>query len=453
MKAVFWGSNALVWNVLRTVLLIFIAAVGLFYGTLYDAVLVTDELDYTPARMESVIHGLALLVVFMVNYVPSFRPRSEYLSRLYPVSQRFRTGINFFGDMLNLTYVYSVVFIAMMVVGGNQFGLLQGFNSALFLVLVIVLERNVKVLLEQFMPKLLWYAGFIAVLGGIVLLYLGFGLELESYRVPAQTALFFALTAISVVLYFHISYVAGPKRERIRIRSKKAVRKSYRNMSSFSTAFYFRRKSTLFAVVMIFASKIFLIAYAYFILSGNRNSEFGMYYVITLLLPIIPFSYVHNNFAGFFRESWFAAVLQSGDTKILLRTWLGTLLPVLSLDLVLGLGVIWYMGYLGFDIIVFIVLVLCLFVPVGIIASLHHPRYIERLFSMQNISNFRNNSSGLYMFYFLIIMVSLLILYHFGLIYFAVIPVLLLSISLILYIPHLYNTMRYNLYQRLYHDE
>ena len=55
---------------------------------------------------------------------------------------------------------------------------------------------------------------------------------------------------------------------------------------------------------------------------SSRQDEFsGMmeYYILTHSVTLIPFSYVHNNFAGFFRESWVQFILMSGQRRLLFR--------------------------------------------------------------------------------------------------------------------------------------
>jgi len=462
LNGIFGGDNAFIWNTIRFILLLFIATGGWFYGYLYDAVLRADQPPFEANVLESGLHTMALMVVFLVNYVPSFRPRSEYLHTLYPVSVRFRTAVNFFGDLLNLVYVYALVFIGMMVVGGDLFGIWHGLNAALFLGMAIVLERGVKVYLEHFVPKMAVHVALTAVMGAVVLGYLSLGIPNDAYRLPGQTLLFVLITGLGLHHYITLADIAGVRRTRqVRLRRS---RKTARHIALSATLLYLKRKATLFTVFMIIVSKLFVVAYALFFMKMGDNGAthdaenlrtggFSLYYIITLMLPIIPFSYVHNNWAGFFREFWLTLRLQSGSDRLILTAWLGSLMPFLFFDLALTAILITFMNQWSLDLAVYFGLCISLFLPLGLMASIHHPRYIDRLFTMQNIAQFRNNSSAAYMLLFLVVIVVMSVLLHMGVILHAAIPVLLIAGVLSLYLPRFWNNRRHAMYDTLFSKE
>jgi hypothetical protein len=530
LKGIFGGENAFIWNIIRLILLIFVAAAGWTYGFLYDAVLKSENLPFDARMLEAGLHGMALMVVFLVNYVPSFRPRSEYLHVLYPISLRFRTTINFYGDMLNLIYAYTLVFIGMMVVGGSLFGVWQGVNAMLFLTMVIVLERGVKVYLEHFVPRMGIHVALSGLMGALVAGYLVYGIPFGEWRIAGQSLFFGIMILAGLAHYYTLADIAGARR------TKKEVRRSRRelpNIAAFATYLYLKRKATLFTIFMIVVSKVFVVAYAMFfmdswnlegilpeagggpglapgagsepvsgIMAGSgvdtgagggieagigeetgigadANSStaidtgigansgietigsptptptapLSLYYVITLMLPIIPFSYVHNNWAGFFRESWLGIQLQSGSERVLLKAWLGSLIPFLFFDLALTAIVISVLGFWSTDLALYFALCISLFLPLGLMASIHHPRYIDRLFTTQNIARFKNNSSALYMLYFLFIIVGMSIALQAGILAYASVPILLLSVVLWLYLPRFWENNRHKIYDTLFCKE
>lgn len=451
--ALFAGEKAWLWNTLRFLLLLFVMVNGWFYGYLYDAVLASDVYDFSPGMMDAMLQNLAFVVVFMINYVPAYRPRSEFVSQLYPVGTHFRTGINLLCDQVHLVYGYVMVFIIMMVIGGEAFSILHGLNMLLFVVMIISLERNVKVILEQVIPRFLVYVSLIGALGALLGFY--FILAIYGYSDIAilQTIYFLFLTTLALGLHLHLSKVAGSKRDQQAIRTRR--RGTFKNLDQFAVILYFRRRTTLFTVVMIVLSKLFVFTafLSGFVSVSISDEQLKLYYSLTFLLPVIPFSYVHNNAAGFFRDTWFSVTLYEGNHVRLIKSWFLTLLPVLVLDLGLTAIILLIAGFFQFEILLYIILFVSLFIPLGLLASIHHPRYIERLFFMQNIRHSRNNSSALYMFYFLIIIACMIAILHLGFLNYAIIPVLAFSAYLFSKVKSWFGRMRYDLYHILFTEE
>lgn len=449
------GRNVFFWNVLRFAILVFIVGSGYVYGILYDAVLASENLDIPRYRMDTVIHGLAIMVVFMVNYVPSFRPRSQYIGPLFPVSAHFHTAINLYGDLLNIIYLYALAFIAAMVASGEAFGFHSGLNAALFLLMVILVERNVKVLIEQKLKRFAIYLVLVGLHALPVGLYQVFGIPMDDNLLSAQTLAFAGLSVIALVLQFLLSSAPGEKRDQV-----VAVRRTngrYMSLAAFSMRFYFRRKATLFAVVMVTVSKAFALGFWAFLFNSDsitpQEEALQGYYILMLLLPVVPFSYVHNNWSGFFRETWYSWTLQSGKCPDLLKAWFQSLMPVLALDILLAVIVTFVIGMASLEILVLWVLILALFTPLGILASMQYPIYIERLFSMQSITRFRNNSSPLYLLYFLIVMLVLFTALAFDIIMWLVVPVAILSYVLFLTAKSMFPAKKYRIYQKLFHED
>lgn len=454
LRAIFLSDHAVWWNLARLLLLLFVMAAGWFYGFLYDAVLNNPANEWRASRLDAGLHALAITLVVLMNYVPSFRPRSQYLHTLFPVSHRFRLGINLYGDQLSVIYGYAIVFMVMMVAGGNQYTIWSGINAFLFLLSIIIIERNVKVIIEQVMPGLFSYLVAVAALGVSVLLYLGLGIPefLEPRRHMVQSVWFLLNGAMALLLYMRLSAAAGPKRPRREASLR--PRKQFDSIVPFIRQLYLRRKATVVTLFMLVVSKLFVSGYGFVIMGSERElfGDLSGYYLITLLLPIIPFSYVHNNMAGFFRESWVQICLQSGRLRTLLRAYYWSIAPILIFDVALSFIILSFFGLLTASVVLYYVLALSLFLPLGVVSSLHHPRYIERFFSVQNMANFRNNSSGLYLLLFFAIALLLTVAMFSGLLYWMVIPVLLLSGYLISMLPRYYSKRRYLLYGKLYEE-
>ncbi len=453
LKSIFLGKNALWWNLLRFLLLLFVAFSGWFYGYLYDQLMVNQIPRLTPAVVDAGLQSLVMMVVFMVNYVPSFRPRSEFLHPSYPVTTHFKTALNLLGDTIHLVYMYVLVFIIMMVVGGSLYTIWHGLNAVLFLIVLILTERSVKVFLEQEIPGFLfWFIGYLPIAGLLLVYFVLATLGISEPR-WIQTAYFLVAIVLSGGFFFAISAIAGEKRDRQKVRAKR--REQFASAEDFAFRFYFRRRSSFFTIVMIFLGKVLIFSYAFTVLSDGNIAENSLakFYVLSLLMPIVPYTYVHNNLAGFFRESWMMLGLQHGSRKLLMRVWFVSLFAPLLMDLVFTFALLYGVGILDWEIFTYIVLSVILFTPIGIHSAIHHPRYIERLFSSKNIGNFRNNTSALYMLYFLIVIGVLMGCLYLGYIYQAMLPVVAIALWIASRIPAHYEKRRYELYNKVFVDE
>lgn len=450
----FLCEHAVWWNVARFILLLFVLAAGWFYGFLYDALLTNPEQNWRASRIDAGLHAIGITLVILLNYVPAFRPRSHYLHTLFPVSHRFRLGINLYGDQLSIVYGYAVIFIMMMVTGGSLFTIWNGMNALLFLLAVILLERTIKVFIEQLIPHLARFALLTAIPALSILLYLGVGIPegLEEWRHPIQTLWFMLNASGTLLLYLRLSAKAGPVRARKPVINR--TRAVFTSIDSFVRQVYLRRKATVVTLFMLVVSKLFVSVYGLLFMKRESDlfGDLAGYYLITLLLPVIPFSYVHNNMAGFFRESWTQLVVQSGEVRQLYRAYYGSVLPVLAADISISFIILGLTGLLNVQVALYYLLLLALYLPLGAISSLHHPRYIEKFFSTQNMASFRNNSSGLYQLLFFALALLMAVGLHAGILLWLVTPVLLISYILFRMLPTYYNKRRYALYAKLYEE-
>jgi len=131
---------------------------------------------------------------------------------------------------------------------------------------------------------------------------------------------------------------------------------------------------------------------------------------------------------------------------------MGSLFPILVLDIFLAFSILGILGLLSPLTFVYYALSVSLFIPLGMISSLHHPRYVERFFTVRNMANFRNNSSGLYLLLFFALALLLALAMYAEMLLYLIIPVLLLSTYLLFLISRFYEKKRYDLYLRLYEE-
>ena len=214
--------------------------------------------------MDAGIHAIGVSVVILLNYVPSFRPRSAYLHAVYPVSERFRTVVNLYGDQLTILYGYVIIFIAMDDCGRK---FIQFFGAVLmpcsFWRQLLLQNDVLRVVIEKHYPQLPLYLAGIALFAGSLLYYLPseyrstWSLSSANTVALAWIHSFFAAT----LFYFYLSAAAGETRSR-RVTEERA-KKQFTGTVSFILTLYLRRKATVVTLFMLVVSKLLMGAYGY----------------------------------------------------------------------------------------------------------------------------------------------------------------------------------------------
>src|SRR6185437_11106749 len=122
-------------------------------------------------------------------------------------------------------------------------------------------------------------------------------------------------------------------------------------------------------------------------------------FILCLIMPVILFSYVYNNFWGYFYPIAINNLITGNDTAPQIRTYLYFLTPELLLDATLTAGILIVRHMLDIKIILCYLAMTALCIPVGIISSFRKYFFVPGVFDFQQM---RGKTSRFYTFSLLI---------------------------------------------------
>jgi hypothetical protein len=155
-------------------------------------------------------------------------------------------------------------------------------------------------------------------------------------------------------------------------------------------------------------------------------------FILCLLTPIILFSYIYNNFWGYFYTIAINNLLSGNNTNRQIRIYLYFLAPALLLDGVLTLATLLSGHMLDIKIILSYLAIAALCIPIGIISSFRKYFFVPKAFDLQQM---RGKTSKLFTFSLLIAGLLLGLLYNEGRLFgIALAGIITISIALFLYI-------------------
>jgi hypothetical protein len=222
----------------------------------------------------------------------------------------------------------------------------------------------------------------------------------------------------------------------------------------FEQRLFFRRKSVRPLVLILPLLKVLAVIYG--IAIGGQlfadQKEWALLYAGFLMLPISPFTYVQNNLAGFFRETWISHELLNGRPQEMTRAWWATLWPMLVYDAACTVIAMGAAGILTVDYAALYVSSAIIMIPIGLYGSMTQARHIAHFLSIQNITSFKNNTSTRIIILDTVCIVILGILYVMGWSLYALPVVVLITGVLLWRIRPMYVGLKYRMYQKLFKE-
>ncbi len=448
LRAMFMGDDAIWLNLIRTGALIFVVAYGAYYGYLLDAMVDSYRVDISFTQADLLLQTLVLSMVIFVNYFPGYRPSGRFIRETYPINRPFRLISNTVHDLLHLFYLYTFVFIFAVWFMSTYYDYRSVLTILVGFIGAVLTERAAKLFIEQEMKDVLHNLTLWAVLPFTLAAYFFIGFWLEP-DVWTRLALSTAWTLVAWVVYVYLdAQIIQPKTKK----NATARNEGKWQILGFEQRLFLRRKSVRPLVLILPLIKILAILYGY--LMGGRifvdEQHWSVLYAGFLMLPITPFTYVQNNLAGFFRETWISHELLNGRPRELGRAWWATLWPMLVYDFTCTLLVMGLAGILTLEYTGMYLASAAIMIPIGLYGSMHQARHIAHFLSIQNIASFKNNTSTRIILLDSISIVILGIIYYVGWILYALPVVLLIAGWLIWRVYPAYTSQKYSMYQRLF---
>lgn len=450
LKAMFLGDDALWMNLLRGGALIFVIAYGAYYGYLLDAMVDSYKVDVSFAQADLLLQVLVLSMIVFVNYFPGYRPSGRFIRETYPITRTFRLVTNTIHDLLHLYYLYTFVFIfavwymSAYVDWRSALALFVGFAGAVFT------ERAAKLFIEQEMKQVAHNLALWSILPITLGSYFFIGYWLEP-DVWTRLLLSIVWTVVAWTVYVYLdAQIIQPKTRK----NATARTESRWQILGFEQRLFLRRKSVRPLVLILPLLKVLALLYGVAI-GGQLVSdqkEWAYLYAALLMLPISPFTYVQNNLAGFFRETWISHELLNGRPKELARAWWTTLWPMLAYDAActgIAMGAV---GILTIDYVAMYVSSALIMIPIGIYGSITQARHIAHFLSIQNITSFKNNTSTRIIILDSVCILILGVVYVMGGILIALPIVALITAFLLWRIRPMYVGLKHRMYQKMFKE-
>ncbi len=450
LKAMFLGEYALWMNLLRFGAFLFVIAYGAYYGYLLDAMVDSYKVDISFAQADLLLQMLVLSMIIFVNYFPGYRPSGRFIRETYPITRPFRLVTNTVHDLLHLYYLYTFVFIfavwymSAYVEWTSALAMFVGFAGAVFT------ERAAKLFIEQEMKQLAHNLALWSILPITLACYFFLGYWLEP-DVWTRLLLSIVWTIVAWIIYVYLdAQIIQPKTR------KNATSRTENKWQLFGIEqrLFLRRKSVRPLVLILPLLKVLALLYGY--LMGGRifedDSHWTVLYAGFLMLPISPFTYVQNNLAGFFRETWISMELLNGESVELWRAWWTTLWPMLLYDAACTVIAMGFAGILTLDYAAMYVSCAMIMIPIGVYGSMHQARRIPHFLSIQSITSYKNNTSTRIILLDSLCIVVLGVMYVMGWIFYAFPVVVILTYVLLRRVTPEYPEMKHRMYQKLFKE-
>lgn len=448
LKAMFMGDDALWLNLIRVGALLFVVAYGAYYGYLYDAMVDSHKVDISATQADLMLQILVLSMVVFVNYFPGYRPSGRFIRETYPINRPFRLITNTVHDLLHLFYLYTFIFIGSVWVKSAYYGTLEMLAIVIGFMGAVFTERAAKLFIEQEMRDVVHNLVLWSILPLTLVTYfwIGYWLQPEpGYRLVLSVV----WTIVAWVTYVYLdAQVIQPKTRK----NATARNEAKWGGMDLEQRLFLRRKSVRPLVLILPLIKLLAILYGY-LMGGQifvNPNHWSALYAGFLMLPLTPFTYVQNNLAGFFRETWMSYELMGGHHRGLAKAWWNTLWPILAYDALWTLIAMGASGILSLNYVALYAGSALLLIPIGLYGSIRQPRAIPHYLSIQNIASYKNNTSTRIILIDMSAIAVLGALYVAGWILYALPVLALLCAWFLNRMSDHYLQNRHNLYDRLF---
>lgn len=448
LKAMFFGDDAIWLNIARFGALVFVIAYGAYYGYLYDAMVDSYKVDISATQADLMLQILVLSMVVFVNYFPGYRPSGRFIRETYPISRPFRLIANTVHDLLHLFYLYTFIFVVSVWVMSRYYGTVEMLTILIGFMGAVFTERAAKLFIEQEMKDVVHNLVLWSILPLTLVTYFWIGYWLQpdpGYRFVLSIV--WTIVAWTAYVYLDAQVIQPKTRKNATARNEAKW-----GLLGTEQRLFFRRKSVRPLVLILPLIKLLAILYGY-LMGGQifvNPNHWSALYAGFLMLPLTPFTYVQNNLAGFFRETWMSHELMAGRHQTLAKAWWNTLWPILAYDaactfIAMGASGILSLSYVGLYAGVVLVLI-----PIGMYGSIRQPRAIPHFLSIQNIASYKNNTSTRIILIDMAAVLVLGILYVLGWILYALPFLALICAGFLNRMSGHYLANRHQMYDRLF---
>lgn len=401
----------------RLVLVILIVIYALLTGLVLD----TAPPEFSQLIEAATLSGIALTIIIS-GIFPALKIPAQIVPLYAPLSIRKTALLNFMYHFFRPGTIYGLIFL-LVILGwsvANGRAETRIFSEGMLLLLTVnLLDMGLKQQLKSG-----WKAAkrhstpffyiFAVVSAGSLVIYFFTLLDQSSLHFLTfpdsddrlLLLLIHALSAAGLFISSSRHQMAVPVSQTSFSR-KPAVK--LRSLFQVSAVAYSRRRSSRIVYAFIPITNLAIAAYIYFFMPAH----IGQMLAFLLVLPLIPFTFVHNNFWGLHPELWLSSKNSPAAEKQRGKLFLGSLWRPLLLHTISGFSLLYLIGYFDSRHLLVFVLTCPQAVLLGYWCSIRFPRRIDPSLLMRELSSFKNQTSarGSYLLLLTYLITVLLIMY------------------------------------------
>jgi hypothetical protein len=410
-----------------------LAALFLFYG-LALAMLYDYSLHHQAPGLPEPIHllsGMALSVLIapiLLRLFPGFGLKTILVSPHYPQTKLLIATLDLIamGMCKTRNAIYLLFLLAFY---SFSHGLPSGTPATLILLLGIGI-----VMAESLVNALSWRVYFHTLILAILFVVLLWSIRNYYGSVPMELNLGLIATLIVLICLYFLFYKTEMDETRssplstARSGTSRRSRSPYLRILAGNKPFLIVLGVGLFFKLLIMA--VFVFSKGYTLDEALSRAPF----VLCLIMPVILFSYVYNNFWGYFYTIAINNLITGNDAARQIRLYLYFLTPAFLLDAGFTAAILLMRHMLEGKIILCYLAMTALCIPVGIISSFRKYFFVPGIFDFRQM---RGKTSRFYTFSLLIPALLLGFLYTEDRLFAAAIAVITITaITLFVYIHH-----------------
>lgn len=418
-------------NTMRLLAVAAALLLGFVYGMGYTQ-FVQQYNTYHDIVLSKIVVGIFFSVLVIIrSYFPSYKPVSFLVASYYPAGKLFKSTVNFIYDLYEPIYIYYVLFLVVFTISSTAFSFADGAIVLELLFMAVIVDRTIRIQIDhavRYRPLILGFI-FLAVAGLAGFLYW------ISKSNQFATTLHMLIFTVSLILFITFHILAGQNVIEVKITQRQVETDRERpGHVRILNRMYFRNSSSRQKMLLMLLFKVILVLIVV-LEQGSPGGHFIGLYRYIIWSPLMVFTYVHNNYYGFFPNMWTAQRIYGDRFTQILKNYLLSLLAPLVLDLLITVLVSIYPGWVTLPDLCYYLSAFILMGPMGFYVSLMAVKKVDNV----GIGTIRGNTSQIAAFVFMFCLIPLAVGVAFSWYWILLLP-LVSALVLLRYARRLFNS-------------
>ncbi|MGE5679832.1 MAG: hypothetical protein ACM34K_03025 [Bacillota bacterium] len=416
---------------------------ALFYGFALGYFIDSSYYENMSFDSQNFIKGINLFI-FMSTvtraYLPSYRPKQDFISGVYPLVFTKRYMLDLMIDYLFPYFLVFLLFLSMMKASSFVFDSIYYFQSILVLLSAHIIRRLVQTIAERKI-KLKFIEILLVISGSAAAIFVLLQNNILELR---HNILSLLLTLTAYITFLLVDYLlSGSVVEQKKLSSAALFEKGIFN--TFSTTFIFKNKAARKTILVAFILKLLIMAVDLIMMAQYQAHLFNNIYVVWLYVsPLILYSYIYSNTWGFYRSLWLTVDKCTSGFRPLFKIQMRIMFIPFLADFMLAAI---YFTITGVDVafgFLFYFISLMIVISLSVYSSLVSARYVEKPLS------FRANSSMAYRIAAVVLIISIVAVKYYPIAVWGLILYLAGSVILVRLSFTRYEKYKFDVFDRLF---